>query len=90
MTWWIKWAFEMIEHGAKAIAELDYLYFEWIFDLVYPFLFFILLLFLLPFAIVFLTFAASLYIFIKKHWLFLMVSESKKVAATTTNLCVLF
>lgn len=69
---WVKWSLELMSNWARSIAELDLLYIEWIFDILYPFLIFVLLLFLLPFVIVALTFAASLYVFIKKHKQLLM------------------
>ncbi|CAF0741829.1 unnamed protein product [Brachionus calyciflorus] len=67
MSWIIKYIFETIEKLAQFIANLDYLYIEWILDLTYPSLIFILTLFILPLTIVVLTFGASLYIFINKH-----------------------
>ena len=58
---------------ANSILTLDYLYIEWVFNLITPFCMFVLLLFSLPLVFVFLSFGAAFYIFINKHRAKLMV-----------------
>ena len=51
MTWLMR-LFELIEYIALFIANLDFLYIEWVFDLVYPFILFIICLFAVPIVMV--------------------------------------
>jgi len=63
---------------ANIILRLDYLYIEWIIDLISPFFSFIIFLFCLPLVFVAISFGAAFYIFLqklKKHRANLMVRK---------------
>lgn len=45
---WLMWIFEYIEKFALLIANLDFLYIEWVLDLIFPFYLFIVCLFAVP------------------------------------------
>jgi hypothetical protein len=55
--------------------NIDFDYINWIFQLIKPFLLFLLILFLLPITLVLLTYALSFIIFILKHKNKLKVSK---------------
>ena len=72
---WISWIFECVTTIASTIAHLDYVYIEWLINLIMPFIIFIITLFLLPAVIIILTFGASFYIYFNKHRHNLLVSR---------------
>jgi hypothetical protein len=80
---WLAWVFEWISKIAQIIANLDYLYIEWLIGLIYPFLLFLLSLFVLPLAMALISFVFSFYIFINKHKQKLLVSA---IVTVITNI----
>ena len=76
---WISWIFDWVTTVASLIAHLDYIYIEWLINLILPFIVFIIALFLLPAIIIVLTFGASFYIFLNKHRHNLLVSDGVSV-----------
>ena len=64
--------FETIQQAARVVADLDYLYIEWLLNHFYPILFFLISLFTVPILMVGMMFAQSLYIFVTKFYKYVL------------------